>query len=159
MHLNMSTKISKIYYTVNNTVKKVTPKFKEDFEAEFNPKSYSNKTNYGYSVLEFIFQRYGIGRQESWEHDTIFNFAPDMKIDWKRVCPKYKSASITTITAAGNPAKNRDVTHYGFVNFIGNPFEVGSILEFELLDFKDKEYVWSHPYRKFPTFFTYRPEK
>lgn len=149
----------KIYYLVDNTELKVTPKFKSDFEAEFNPRTYSNKTNYGYSVLEFIFKRTGIGAQQSWEHDTIFKFAPDIKIDWKRVCPKYGTAPITTITAAGNSTKNRDVTHYGFVNFMGNPFEVGSVLKFKLLDFKDKEYVWNNPFRHHPTFFTYRPQK
>ena len=154
MPLNMYTKI---YDIVNKTKKTVNISFKKDFEAEYDAKTYSSKENYGYSVLEFIFKRYGIGTQKSWEHDTIFNFAPNIKIDWKRVCPFYGTAPITTITKKGYSTKNRDVTHYGFVNFSGNPFEVGSVLQFKLLDFRDKEYVWNNPTREFEKYFTYRP--
>ena len=106
---------TKIYDIVNNTKKIVTPKFKAAFEAEYNPISYSNKTNYGYSVLEFIFERYGIAtKPKEWIEntpgggiDTIFNFALDLLIDWKRVCPIHGTAPITTVTKNGYSTKNR----------------------------------------------------
>ena len=162
MHSNMYTKI---YDIVNKTKKTVNINFKKDFEAEYDAETYSSKENYGYSVLEFIFERYGIAtKPKEWIEntpgggiDTIFNFALDLLIDWKRVCPIHGTAPITTVTKNGYSTKNRPITHYGFVDYSGNPFEVGSVLQFKLLDFKDKEYVWNNPARKFEKYFTYRP--
>ena len=79
MPLNSYTKIIEI---VNNTKKKVDPKFITAFESEYS-KSYSNKVNYGKSALEFILKRDGIATQKNWQHDSIFSFAPDIKMDWK----------------------------------------------------------------------------
>lgn len=151
--------IHKIFEIVNNTKKEVTPKFKAAFESEYNPNTYSNKNNYGSSVLEFILKRYGIATQKNWQHDSIFDFAPNMKIDWKVIREDTGNASVTSKDSRGNTTKNRDSTHYGFIKMKGNPFEVGSLLEFELVELQEKDFVWSNPIRAFPTYFLYKPKK
>ena len=68
---------------------------------EYHP-SYSSLENYGKSVLEFILKKYGIAKQKTWEHDSIFNFASDIKIDWKVINKKTGNASITSKDKKGN---------------------------------------------------------
>tara|TARA_B100000579_G_C22834370_1_gene857788 strand:+ start:1945 stop:2424 length:480 start_codon:yes stop_codon:yes gene_type:complete len=148
VHSNTYTKIFKI---VNNTKKIVGPNFKKDFEAECTD-SYSSKENYGYSALEFILIRGGIATQKNWQHDSIFNFAPNMKIDWKVIREDTGNASVS------NATKNRDSTHYGFIKMKGDPFKLGSLLEFELVELQEKDYVWNNPHRKFTEYFLYKPK-
>ena len=156
----MSTKIyDKIETVVNGTKLRVNQEFVKDFESKYNADTYSSKTNYGFSVLEFIFERYGIGFSRSYKHDTIFKFAPSIIIDWKRVCPDRGTASITKYTSTGLCTKDRDSTHYGFVSHEGNPFEIGSLLRFKLLDFREKDYVWDNQFKDFPKFFVYKPQE
>jgi hypothetical protein len=143
---------TKICNIVNNTRKKVTPEFVAAFEKEYRP-SYKSKEYYGYSVLEFIFKRYGIAIQENYQHDSIFMFAPNIKIDWKRINPKYGTASINANTY------DYDSTHYGFINIHGNPFKIGDVLSFELVSIEEKDYVWNNKAREFQEYFTFFPKK
>ena len=155
MHSNLYIKICNI---VNNTTLVVTPKFKNDFLKEYNPKTYSSKQNYSKYVLEFILKKYGIATQKNYQHDTIFNFAPDLLIDWKAISEVYGTAPITTVTKSGLSTKNYNSTHYGFVNYYGDPYEIGDVLRFELVELKDKDFVWNNPYRIFEKYFTYKPK-
>ena len=154
MHSSMFTKI---YNIVNKTEKKVTPRFLEDFIAEYHS-NYSSLENYGKSVLEFILKRYGIAKQKTWEHDSIFNFALDIKIDWKVINKKYGNASITSKDKKGNSTKNRDFTHYGFIEMEGDPFKIGSVLKFKLIEIVDKDTVWNNPYKVCQNYFLYKPK-
>ena len=153
----LSNSYTKITEIVNNTKKRVDPKFKAAFESEYS-KSYSNKVNYGKSVLEFILKRYGIATQKNWQHDSIFNFAPNMKIDWKVIREDTGNASVTSKDSRGNTTKNRDSTHYGFIKMKGNPFEVGSLLEFEVVEIQEKDFVWNNAVKAFDTYFLYKPK-
>jgi hypothetical protein len=128
----------------------VTPQFKEKFKAGYRP-SYSNENNYKYSVLEYILEKNGTATSENWQHDSIFDFAPDVKIDWKRIDPKTKNASIS------HKAIDYDCTHYGFIEIYGDPYEVGSVLEFKLVELVDKKHVWKNKRVNFDKFFLYRP--
>ena len=154
MPLNSYTKIIEI---VNNTKKKVDPKFITAFESEYS-KSYSNKVNYGKSALEFILKRDGIATQKNWQHDSIFSFAPDIKIDWKVIREDTGNASVTSKDSRGNTTRNRDSTHYGFIKMKGNPFEVGSLLEFEVIEIQEKDFVWNNPVQVSDTWFLYKPK-
>jgi hypothetical protein len=154
VHSNLFTKICNI---VNNTTLAVTPKFKNDFLKEYNPKTYSSKENYSKSVLEFILKKNGIATQKNYQHDTIFNFASEILIDWKAISEVYGTAVITTTTQTGLSTKKYDSTHYGFVNYYGDPFKVGDVLKFELVELIDKDFVWNNPCRVFEKYFTYKP--
>ena len=154
MPSNTFLKISNI---VNKTEKKVTPQFRKAFMEEYHP-SYSSLENYGKSVLEFILKKYGIAKQKTWEHDSIFNFALDIKIDWKVINKKTGNASITSKDKKGNTTKNRDSTHYGFIEMEGDPFQVGSVLKFKLFEIVDKDTVWNNPYKVYEKYFVYKPK-
>ncbi len=156
MHSNMYTKI---YEIVNSTTQEVTQEFIDDFMKEYNPKTYSSKENYGYSCLEFILKRRGIAEQRNWQHDSIFKILPDVLIDWKRLNPMYRSASITSRDRRGNSTRGRDHTHYGFININGNPFKLGDTLSFDLVALEEKDYVWDNPSLVKNNYFTFSPKK
>jgi len=156
---NTSTKICNSTYTkicniVNGTRKKVTPNFVAAFEKEYKS-SYKSKEYYGYSVLEFILKRYGIAIQENYQHDSIFMFAPNIKIDWKRINPIYGTASIDMNTY------DYDSTHYGFIKIHGDPFKIEDMLSFELVSIEEKDHVWNNKTREFKNkgYFTFFPKK
>ena len=155
----MHTEMYRINETVNDIKQEVTPEFIRAFEAEYNSKSYSSKFNYGRSALEFILKKHGIAIQKNWQHDSIFHFAHWMKIDWKVINESTGNASITSKDSRGNTTRNRDCTHYGFIKMKGDPFKVGSILEFELIELVEKEYVWNNPIKSFDRYFLYRPNR
>ena len=149
---------TEIYDTVNNIKQKVTPEFIKDFMAEYDPRSYSSKENYGWSCLEFILKKRGIAEQKNWQHDSIFKNFPDVRIDWKRLNPKFKSATITSHDKKGNSTRGRDHSHYGFINIKGNPFKLGDTLSFELVSLEEKDHVWDNPNKVFEKYFTFSPK-
>jgi len=145
--LNTSTKIFNI---VNETKKKVTPLFKKAFLDE-RWDTQEKLENYGKSVLEFILNRYGIAHQENIEHDSIFTFAKEDKIDWKSINPQTGNASIGTHTY------EFDSTHYGFIEIFGDPFTIGDILSFNLVELVEKEHVFKNKMYECEKYLLYRP--
>jgi hypothetical protein len=148
----MSTKISNI---VNNLRQPIDQEWHDEFWSKYGPGYKGGREAFKAEALEFCLEKQGYSYRKSYEHDSIFRFAPHIIIDWKLMNPIYNSACINYHTA------NYDSTHYGFFRMNLDDVNIGKLLKFEFVSLVDKRTVFKNKHRSFREkgFFTYRPEK
>lgn len=152
MPLNMFTKICD---TVNNLEQKIDQEWYDDFWSKYGSGYKGGPEAFKAEALEYCLEKQGYTYRKSYEHDSIFRFAPHIILDWKLINPIYNTACINFHTA------NYDSTHYGFFYMNLNDVEIGKILRFKFVSIVDKRTVFNNKCRIFREqgFFTYKPEK